>query len=115
MINDDEKSIPEGIIVRVAGSRKRKSGEKTRVEAAIGNMRTHLRLDQERPVWTTVNKQDLEVILDYINKLKLAPAEALEEFAEFITDPREEGLDESTLREVALEARHQANKLRTGD
>lgn len=89
--------------------------KKTRVEAAIGNMRTHLRLDQERPVWTTVNKQDLEVILDYINKLKLAPAEALEEFAEFITDPREEGLDERTLREVALEARHQANKLRTGD
>lgn len=113
MINDDDL-VTEGIIVRVAGSRKRAEGEKTRVEAALGNMRTHLLLDRERPVWTTVNKQDLEVILDYVNTLKLAPAEALEDFADFIGHPKEDGLDGHTLREVALEARNHASKLRTG-
>lgn len=115
MTNDDEKFIPEGAIVRVTGSRKQKPAEKTRVEAALGNMRTHLWLDREKPVWTTVDKQDLEVILEYVNRLKLAPAETLEEFAEFIENPKEGGLDEHTLQEVALEARHQAHKLRTGE
>lgn len=115
MLNDNDNLLHDGVIVRVSRSRKQKPSEKTRVDAALGNMRTHLYLDRNKPVWVSVDKADLEVILDYVNALKMAPAEALEDFADFIAHPKEEGLDEHTLREVALEARNHASKLRTGD
>jgi hypothetical protein len=41
-----------------------------------------------------------------------AHAKALEEFADFITNPKYPGLDARTLNEVALEARHRAAALR---
>lgn len=41
-----------------------------------------------------------------------AQAKALEEFADFIVSPKHPGLDQRTLHEVALEARHRAVALR---
>lgn len=112
MTDNNDKLLHEGVLSEVS-SRKQKPAEKTRVDAALGNMRTHLYLDRNKPVWVSVDKADLEVILDYVQSLKLAPAEALEDFADVIGHSKEEGLDEHTLREVALEARNHASKLRT--
>lgn len=44
--------------------------EKIRVTAALGNMRTHLYLDRNKPVWVSVDKSDLEIILKYVKTLE---------------------------------------------
>lgn len=46
------------------------SKEQTRISAALGNMRTHLYIDRNKPVWVTVDKSDLEVILEHVKTLE---------------------------------------------
>lgn len=46
------------------------SKERNRISAALGNMRTHLFIDSHKPVWVTVDKSDLEVILKHVKTLE---------------------------------------------
>jgi hypothetical protein len=107
MINDDEK-----LVLRRTEQGDLQPKERTRVDIALGNMRAHLYMDRERPVWTTVNRDDLEAILDYVNTLKLAPLRTLEEFADFIDSLKSGELDENTLKEVSFKARSKAARIR---
>lgn len=108
MINDGEDLV----LRRDAGHGEPQPKERTRVDVALGNMRAHLYLDRERPVWTTVSRDDLEVILDYVNIMRLAPIRTLEEFANLIDSSNAEGLDDYTLKEVSFKARRKAARLR---
>lgn len=111
MQNDDDEKLVLHRTARISVSQSQLR-ERTRVDIALGNMRTHLYLDRERPVWTTVSRDDLEAILDYVNIMRLAPIRTLEEFADFIVSSDTEELDTHTLQEVAFKARSKAARLR---
>lgn len=111
ILNDEN----EGLIPKrdaVSRSVQSQPKERTRVDIALGNMRTHLYLDREKPVWTSVDRGDLEVILDYVNIMRLAPAQALEEFANSLVSIDDEAMDAHTLQEIAFKARSKAARLR---
>ena len=63
-IGSDETLMDTGI-----SSQMRKI-KKERPKAALGNMRTHLYLENENSVWVSVGRGDLEKVLAYVETLE---------------------------------------------
>jgi hypothetical protein len=75
--------IPEGVLLDTGlAARIKKTMENNRPKAALGNMKTHLYLDDPTKLWVSVGRSDLEKVLEYIATLESKQAILLKNFEE---------------------------------
>jgi hypothetical protein len=70
MANNANALIPDEAIEAATSVKKHSLKRTDRLTAALGNMRAHLWIDSNKPVWVTVDKGDLEEILAYVEALE---------------------------------------------